>query len=310
MNKGVFFFAFYALGLILASFMVGCGGGGTSQRQDIDRSDSGVIYISVDESFRPVIDSEIQVFEALHPKAKIIAEYKPEGECLKDLEKDSTRMIIITRTLKREEEIGFKEKLSYYPSSGLVAYDAIAIVVNSQSSDTVLYQPDIRSILNGSIGGTKKAVFDGVTGSSVLRYVMDSVLQGQPLDKDRAFGVEGSEEVLRRVEKDKDLLGFVGVSWIGNPEDTAQLSFLMKVNIAAVSCRCPEKAFVKPYQYNILTYRYPYVRGVFYILKENYSGLGSSFANFMESERGQLIFKRAYLGPAKINFLVRSATSS
>jgi len=52
------------------------------------------------------------------------------------------------------------------------------------------------------------------------------------------------------------------------------------------------------------------VRGIYYILKENYFGLGSGFANFLESERGQLIFKRAYLGPAKINFLVRTATTN
>ncbi len=310
MNRNIVFSVLYFVGMMLASVMVSCGGEGSSQRQDIDRSDSGVIYISVDESFQPVIDSEIQVFQALHPKAKIIAEYKPEAECLKDLEKDSTRMVIVSRFLTREEERGFKEKLSFYPSSGVVAWDAIALIVNQQSPDTVLYQADIRSILNGSIGGNKKVVFDGVKGSSVLTYVQDSILRGQPLDTSRAFGVNGSEEVLRRVENDKNLIGFVGVSWIGNPEDTAQLSFLMKVHIASVNCRCPEKSFVKPYQYNILTYRYPYVRGLVYILKENYSGLGSSFVNFMESERGQLIFKRAYLGPAKINFLVRPATST
>ncbi len=100
----------------------------------------------------------------------------------------------------------------------------------------------------------------------------------------------------------------MGVSWIGNPEDTAQLSFLTKVRIASVQCSCPEKTYVKPYQANIITKRYPLVRGLYYILKENYNGLGGGFANFMEYEKGQLIFRRAYLMPAKMNFSVRSAT--
>lgn len=288
--------------IILAS----CSGG--SQRMDIDREDSGTIYISVDESFRPVIDSEIQVYEALHPKTRIIAEYKPESECFNDFKKDSTRMIIVTRTLTTEEEKYYKEHVYFYPSSGKVAYDAIAAVVSKKSSDTVLYRATLRSILDGSAGGDKKVVFDGVSGSSVLRFVKDSILRGKPIDTSRVYGVNGSEEVLKRVENDKDLIGFVGVSWIGNPEDTAQLSFLMKLNIVSIDCSCPEKTFVKPYQYNILSGRYPFIRGVYYILKENYSGLGSAFANFLESERGQLIFKRAYLGPAKINFYIRSAT--
>lgn len=308
MNRSVVLYIGVILAYMILSGSMGCSGG--NQRTDIDRSDSGRIYISVDESFKPVIDSEIQVFEALYPKAEIIAEYKPEAECLKDLEKDSTRMVIITRPLTAEEDRQYKAKLHYYPATGLVAYDAVALVVNRQSADTIVYQADLRSILNGTAGGNKKVVFDGTSGSSVFRYVQDSVLKGEAPDPARAFGVKGSQAVLSSVEKDKDLIGMVGVSWIGNPEDTMQLSFLMNVQIASVNCRCPEKTFVKPYQYNILTYRYPYVRGVYYVLKENYSGLGSAFANFLESERGQLIFKRAYLGPAKVNFFIRSATTN
>lgn len=292
----------------LSVMNTGCTGG--NQRDDIDRSDSGQIRISVDESFRPVIESMIEVFEALHPKAKIHAEYKPESECLKDLESDSTRMVIVTRRLTGDEDRQYKERLHYFPAAGLVAYDAVALVVNKDATDTLIYQSDLKSILNGSAGGTRKVVFDGTSGSSILRYVQDSVLQGTSFDPERAFGVNGSHMVLNSVEKDKNLIGMVGVSWIGNPEDTTQLSFLMNMKIASVNCRCPEKTFVKPYQYNILTYRYPYVRGIFYILKENYAGLGSSFANFLESERGQLIFKRAYLGPAKVNFFIRSATTN
>lgn len=307
--RGRIVLCFMLMGAMLFSMtLASCGGG--EVRRDIDRADSGRIYISVDESFKPVMDSQIQVYEALNPKTEIVAEYKTESECLKDLQKDSTRMIIITRPLNRDEEKFYKEKYFFYPSSGLVAYDAIALVVNKKSADTIIYQQDLRSILNGSAGGNKKVVFDGKTGSSVFRYVEDSVLKDSKLDPNRAFGVDGSREVLETVERDKDVIGMVGVSWIGNPEDTSQLSFLMKVQIASVNCRCPEKSLVKPYQYNILTYRYPYVRGVYYILKENYAGLGSAFANFLESERGQLIFKRAYLGPAKVNFYIRDARTN
>ena len=80
------------------------------------------------------------------------------------------------------------------------------------------------------------------------------------------------------------------------------------MRIASLECTCPEKTYVKPYQANIMTKRYPLVRGLYYILKENYNGLGAGFANFLEYEKGQLIFRRAYLWPAKMNFSVRSAT--
>src|SRR6202142_2010012 len=75
------------------------GSSGRHKRTDIDTTNSGTIHISVDESSKPVMDSQIQVFEALYPKAKIIADYKPEAECFKELIRDGTRMIIVTRGL-------------------------------------------------------------------------------------------------------------------------------------------------------------------------------------------------------------------
>jgi len=44
-----------------------------------------------------------------------------------------------------------------------------------------------------------------------------------------------------------------------------------------------------------------------YILKENHNGLGHGFANFMESMRGQLIFRRAYIMPVIFPNYLREA---
>ena len=282
---------------------------GPNQRNDTDTPEKGVIHISVDESFKPVIDSQIQVFEALYPHAKIIAEYKPEAECFRDLIKDSTRMIIVTRGLTEQEEKFYKDSLKYGPTWDKVANDAVALVVNNKSKDTILTMEKIKGILDGTTGDKEIAVFDGLSATSTVRYAVDSVLKGKSFDPKKVFATKSSQEVINYVSSHDNAIGFVGVSWIGNKEDTAQLSFLKKVKIAAVECtKCDGKPLVKPYQANIMLKRYPLVRGLYYILKENYNGLGTGFANFMEYEKGQLIFRRAYLGPAKMNFSIRSAT--
>ena len=237
------------------------------------------------------------VFEALHPKAKIIAEYKPEAECFKDLLKDSTRMIIVTRGLTPEEEKFYEQKLSYQPTFTKIANDAVAVIVNNKASDSIFLMSEIRGILSGTTGDQQKAVFDGLSGTSTARYAVDSILKGKTLNPDKVFAEKSSQDVIDYVSKHTDVIGFIGVSWIGNPEDTAQVSFLNKVKIASVECNCPEKTFVKPYQANIMTKRYPLVRGLYYINKENYTGLGSGFSAFLKNERGQLIFRRAYLSP-------------
>jgi phosphate transport system substrate-binding protein len=295
--------------LILVAGLLITGCSGHNVRTDTDNSTSGTIHISVDESFKPVIDSQIQVFEALFPKAKIIADYKPEAECFKDLMSDSTRMIIVTRGLTDREEKFYKDSFSFYPTWDKLALDAVAIYVNNNDPDSILSMTKIRGILDGSTGDKEEAVFDGLHETSTIRYAVDSILRGKPFDSKKVFAEKNSTAVINYVAEHTGVLGFVGVSWIGNQDDTAQLSFLKKVRIASVQCEiCPDNTYVKPYQANIATRRYPMVRGLYYILKENYDGLGSGFVNFLQYERGQLIFRRAYLWPAKMNFTIRKAT--
>ena len=292
--------------VLLSVFFTSCH---QNKRTDIDTPGSGTIYISVDESFKPVIDSQIQVFEALNPKAKIIADYKPEAECFKDLIKDSTRMIIVTRGLTPEEEKFYKDSLSYSPTWSKVADDAIAVIENRESKDSLFSMDQIRGILDGSTGDKTLAVFDGLKETSTVRFAIDSILKGKSLDPKKVFAEIGSQEVIDYVSTHKGVLGFVGVSWIGNPEDSSQLSFLTKVRIVSIQCSCPEQSYIQPFQANIILQRYPMIRGLYYILKENYNGLGTGFGAFLSHDRGQKIFSRAYLAPAKMNFTIRKATN-
>ncbi len=280
--------------------------GNPSSAKPAETNTSGNIHISADESFKPVIDSQIKVFEASWPTAKIIAHYKPEAECIKDLNNDSIRMIFITRPLSRDEEALMKTRIGYVPVYGKLASDAIAVIVNKKAKDSLFDMTDMRSLVKGTSGYPYKVVLDGLSATSTVRFVADSLAKGQPLGKN-VMAATSSQGVIDYVGNNTDAVGLVGVSWIGNKEDTAQDSFLQKVKIAGIECAvCQPVVYTQPYQYNIATRRYPMVRGLYYILKENYNGLGSGFANFLIYERGQLIFKRAYLFPARMSFEVRS----
>jgi len=56
------------IGLMISWLIAGCGGGGN--KATLETPISGTINISVDESFRPVIDSEIKVFESSFTRRK------------------------------------------------------------------------------------------------------------------------------------------------------------------------------------------------------------------------------------------------
>jgi phosphate transport system substrate-binding protein len=283
---------------------VGCGGDAATSKQR-ETTTRGSINISADESFKPVIDSQVQVFESLHPDAHIRVHYKPEAEALNDLNNDSIRMVIVTRGLDQNEQDLMKKKLSFNPSFGPLAFDAIAVITNKNSKDTVFTMQDIRSIAEGTSGYKYKMLLDGTSATSTVRFVKDSLLKGRPLSSN-IVAAKNSEAVIDYVSANNDAIGLVGVSWVGNKNDPKVLSFLDKVKIAAIECRGCNGTYVKPYQANIAGGRYPMVRPLYYILKENYEGLGSGFANFLIYEKGQLIFQRAYLLPARMQFEVRN----
>jgi phosphate transport system substrate-binding protein len=268
---------------------------------------SGTIEISVDESFEPVIKEQIAMYEASYPGTKINAHYKTESECLKDFFKDSaTRLVIVTRGLTDTEEKFMIGSVGYNPAWQEIATDAVAIIVNKKSVDTFYTLNELQQTLQGKINKNKTIVFDGLKKTSTVRFIQDSVLKGMPVDTSIVRAVKNSDEVLAYVASHENAIGFVGINRIGNPEDSAQVEMLNKVKIALIQCDlCQYKPFILPTQQSILNRRYPLVRGLHYIVKENYKGLGTGFVTFLQYERGQLIFRRAYLGPI-MNFNTRN----
>jgi len=277
------------------------------QRNELtDTKDRGTIHISADESFKPIIDAQVKVYEANHPGTKIIVHYKAERECLRDFTVDSIRMVIATRGYSAGEEQYMIDSFKVAPSKLIVARDAVAVIVNPMSEDSLFSMQEIREILTGKYKKDLTPVFDGVQATSTVRFIVDSILKNQPLTP-KAVAARSSEEVIDYVSKTPGTVGFIGVSWIGNKEDSTQLSFLQKVKMVHLESTDNPDQYVLPYQVNIYMMKYPMVRDLVYNLKEHHNGLGRGFANFLSGEIGQLIFKRAYLVPARKNFIMREA---
>jgi phosphate transport system substrate-binding protein len=270
-----------------------------------DRKDSGSIVISADESFKPVIDAQVEVYQSDFPDVKLKVHYKPEAECLKDLTVDSVRMIIVTKRISKEEVRFIEDSMKVSPDQMLLAYDAIAIIVHPDAETSRFTMGEIRQILQGNFKKNLIPVFDGAKATSTVRFIVDSVLRGDSLTS-KAMAAKSSEEVIDYVSKNSDAVGFIGVSWIGNKEDAQQQSFLTKVRLAEMECNGLPGQYVQPIQVNIYNGLYPLTRELIYILKENHPrGLGRGFTTFMTTERGQLIFRRAYLVPGYLSFIVR-----
>lgn len=294
--------------VLLALFTASCRN--NSAKVVYDSPKNGTIHISVDETFKPVIAQQIHVYENTYPNTKIIADYKSEADCFRDLQKDSTRMIIVAKGLTKEESAYYENKLSFKPTWDVLAYDAVSVIVNAQATDSVFTLQQLKDLLMAGEGNAHPAVVDGNNATSTVRFLADSVLRGAPFGKN-VMAAAGSKAVLDYVAANKNAVGFVGLSWVGDPEDKEQVAYMHKVKYALLECKtCEKGTFAKPSQATISWAQYPLVRPLYYILKENTTGLGTGFVNFMSLERGQLVFRRAYLVPAKMYFNVRKVDNS
>ena len=270
----------------------------------VDSPSEGRIRISVEESFKPFIEQELKVFALSFPNATIEVAYKSEIDCFKDLASDSTRMIIVTRGLDKKEQANYKEQLSYAPTFGILAYNAIAVVVNKKSKDSVFTMAELTAVLSGK--NNKQVVMDGSNLTGIVRFLKDSLLHETPFGKN-VVSANGSEEVISYIKNNPNAIGFVGMNWVGDNYDPKQMEDRKTLKMALVECTlCIEKGYYsQPSQSNISKGHYSLSLPIYYILKENAPGLGTGLLNFMSLERGQLIFQRAFLVPAKMGFKKR-----
>jgi phosphate transport system substrate-binding protein len=290
---------------VMLLFIIGCGD--RASNKVTDAPGFGAIEVSADETFEPVLREQAAMYEATYPNAKINIKYKSEADCLKDFFNDSlNRLVIVTRGLTAKEEAFMTKKVGFNPGWQEIATDAVAVIVHAKSVDTIFTLDRIKQQLTGKINRNQEIVFDGLNKTSTLRFVEDSILKGSAIDTTVVRAVKNSDLVIDYVATHPNAIGFVGINRIGNPENDAHLKLLQKVKIGLVQCDlCEEKPFIKPSQQTILNRRYPLVRGIYYLIKENYIGLGNGFVSFLRYEKGQLIFKRDYLGPI-MNFNIRN----
>ncbi len=269
-----------------------------------DNLGKGVIDISVDETYQPIIEEQLKVFDSSYPEAKITIHYKPEAECFKDYFANKARIILVTRGLSKAEKEECEQK-QIYATSLILARDGVAVIVNNEAQDTILDMNALKGILTGKYKNKYTVVFDD-QASSTVRFITDSVLKNDSLGKN-VFAAKGNKEVVEYVSKNPGAIGFVGLSYVSDnydPNNTG--AFIKKVKVVAIKNESTGE-FLQPYQAYIALKSYPLTRSLYYINSESYPGLGTGFANFLAGQRGQLVFFHAHLFPVRSEMVIRQA---
>lgn len=295
----------------------------------------GSATIFCDDGFKNILDEEIEVFEFSYPGSSIIPFYVSEQEALDTLLSDNTQAVIVTRELTPDQRDYMKSKFKRIVRTHCIAVDAVALITNKANNVTSLSVDEIGEILNGKktkwsqLAGNDttsiKIVFDNA-GSSTVSYMRDKFLPAgaKISDNPHAFAQKNNAAVFDVVKKDKNALGIISVSWLGddlsaaksvpvdqryedykNENDTVATNLTTEVNILKVSNPTKDNDFnpiaYKPYQVYINSGEYPLFRKVYMISTATKSSVLNSFYMFVTGFAGQKIISKTGILPYHMN---------
>jgi phosphate transport system substrate-binding protein len=287
-------------------------------------STRGLARIMCDESFQSVLEQEIAVFEYQYPEASIMPEYINEHDALDSLFRNKVDLIIISHDLTKDQKTSLK-KLGRGYRSKMIAVDAIAVIVNKQNDIDDLSMSDLRDIFTGKVtrwgevyptklkNDTIKVMFDG-SGTGVVNYMKEKFLNGAKFGPN-VYARNSSTDVFDAVEQYKNVIGFIGVSWITsdlksiekpiaekyeelkNNNEVSMIDFTDRIKVMPLR-NDDQLEPVKPYQAHIYSGAYPLVRSI-WAIDASYNGtLDHGFFAFITGVIGQKIILQTGILPA------------
>ena len=285
-----------------------------NQQKSTNSSTSGMAKILSDESFRNILDQEIEVFEYTYPSAHIMARYTDESSALDSLRHRKADLIITSRDLTAEQREILKKQGRAFRSRK-IAVDAVAIIVNTDNDIDELSISDLRDIFAGKVVRWGDVFPTKLKKDSIQHYVQDSLLGGRKFAPN-VFAQKSTEDVFRAVETHKNAIGFVGVSWItadmksnertiedkvtalNDAENkAATIDFTNRIKVMNIR-GLDQTRGVKPYQAYIFDGTYPLVR-VIYAIDASASGtLDHGFYSYLTGVIGQKIILQTGIVPA------------
>lgn len=254
---------------------------------------------AADESCQPIADELKYVFNQTYDNTEANIIYKSENDVLRLLLDDKVRLALLSRELSVQEVKVLKQK-QLAPETYRFAIDAIALIVNKASNDTLITVNEIKKMLNGKTKTDKNIVFDNPS-SGLVRYLKEfsgnNELKGKNI-----FALKNNKEVIKYVSEHEDAIGITGFGWLYDPyeDDKNPINDVKIMAVKDESSKLAPNQYFKPSQSTLATKEYPLSRNLYIINCTGKKDLGTNFAYFILTETGQRVILRSNILPDEI----------
>jgi phosphate transport system substrate-binding protein len=171
----------------------------------------------------------------------------------------------------------------------IVAYDGIAVIVNSSNPVKALTKKQVEQIFTGDVtdwsaaggSGGKISVYTRNTSSGTYSEFKELAMKKRDYAPD-SQKMAGNEQIAQEVGKNPNGVGYVGLAYIK----------ARGVKVVAIDGAMPSKE-------SVLGKTYPYARPTFYYTNGDPTGLAKQFVDFTISDAGQKIVEQVGFVPIK-----------
>lgn len=286
------------LGIFLI-FLSACNKDKTRPNENVEETmTSGKITILVDNTIQPAIESVLDIFHITQPRAHINQVNATENEIVRALLQDSVEVAVLSRLLTPQEEKHFTQR-GITPEITHFGTDAIALVTNRGTNDTIIDLEQVLNILRSEESAVNSIVFDNPNSSTMLHLLRLAGVKAPPGKKVHAAG--SNEDVIKYIRSHVGAIGIIGVSWLVEPPQSVQkdVENLTVLAVRSVKTKTGTNYF-KPTQSNISTGDYPLTRKLYLLNYQGRQGLGMGFATYINARDGQRIILKTGLLPSDI----------
>ncbi|SEH76357.1 phosphate transport system substrate-binding protein [Paenimyroides aquimaris] len=272
------------------SLLVSCKKSTESTTKIKEAYDKGTTQMYVESSVYPVVDDINEVFKSYYTNADIKLKMLSQNEILNAVYKDSNRLAVLPKTFSAEELAVFKGKV--VPKITPIAKDAVLFITQKNTNDTLINYNDVIEIFKGTKTSDKIFVFHDANSAIVSNIMKDAKVDN--ISKN-VYYTKTVEEIVSYINKNKNAIGVVGINWMLQPDDK------IKENIKELRSMWVYndslKQYFAPSQSTIADNTYPLIRTINIIDVQGKTGLGTGFASFAASDKGQRIVLKSGLMP-------------
>ncbi len=229
----------------------------------------------------PLTQELSEMYMKRHPSATVTVTGGGSGVGISALLDGTTDLAMASRRIKFGEKMKMKQA-KHEPCEVIVAYDALAVIVNPQNPVRQLTREQLEGIFRGKITNWKEVggedarivVYSRETSSGTYEFFKESVLHNKNY-MGSILSMPATGAIIQSVRQTKGAIGYVGLAYL-NP-------YVKAVSVSYDG----GKNYVYPSVESATRKEYPIVRPLYYYYDKQNEENVMPFIDFIASPEGQ-----------------------